>query len=66
MILLTKLDETKLLVNLESVKFMEATPDTLIFFLNGDTLMVRESLDEVTRRVVEYKSKLLKHANTAQ
>ena len=57
LILLTRLDQSKLLVNLETVKYVEATPDTLITFLNGDSVMVRESLEEVERRVVEYKQK---------
>ena len=54
MILLSKLDTTVILVNLESIKYFEATPDTLLHFLNGDTLLVRESLQEVGARVRKY------------
>jgi len=59
MILLTKLDGAKLLLPMENVKYIECTPDSLIFFTNGDSAFVRESLDEITSRVVEYKSKIL-------
>lgn len=62
MILLTKLDNSMLLLNIESVKYMEATPDTLIFFMNGDTVIVRESLDEVVQRVIQFKAKILEQA----
>lgn len=60
MILLTRLDNSKLLVNLETVKYIEATPDTLIFFLNGDSMIVRESLEEIDQRVLEYRMRALK------
>ena len=55
MIVLTRLNQTKLLVNLETVKFIESTPDTLITFLNGDSLMVLESLEEIQAHVLEFK-----------
>lgn len=47
MIMLTKLDRTRILVGFESVKYIEETPDTLIRFLNGESLFVRETLEEV-------------------
>lgn len=56
MLLLTKLDQSKILVNLASVKYMEAVPDTLIFFVNGDTLIVRESLPEVIDAVKSFQA----------
>ena len=59
MILLTRLDNSSVLVNLETVKFFEATPDTIIVFVNGDSLIVRESLEEIDRRVVEYRVRIL-------
>jgi len=63
-ILLTRLDKSKVLVNIETVKFFEATPDTVVTFLNGDSLIVRESLEEIEARVVEYKRKVLTSLNT--
>ncbi|MFK7872940.1 MAG: flagellar FlbD family protein [Oligoflexales bacterium] len=52
MILVTRLDNSKLLVNLDNVKYIESTPDTLIRFMNGDSLMVLESLEEVQNRAL--------------
>jgi uncharacterized protein YlzI (FlbEa/FlbD family) len=40
MILLTKLDKSKVLVSLDNIKFVESTPDTLVRFVNGDMLIV--------------------------
>lgn len=64
MILLTRLDKSKVLINLEAIKYAEATPDTLISFLNGDSIMVRESLEELEQRVINYKSKILSSHTT--
>ena len=60
MILLTRLDKSRVLVNLDIVKFIESTPDTLVTFVNGDSLIVLESLEEIDQRVVEFRSKVLR------
>lgn len=59
MILLTKMDNTTMLLNLDSVKYLESVPDTLIFFVNGDSLMVKESLDEVRQKIADYHASLV-------
>ncbi len=46
-------------MNIETVKLFEAIPDTVVIFLNGDSMIVAESLEEVEARVVEYKRKVL-------
>ncbi len=58
MISLTKLDNSQILLNLENVKYVESTPDTLIFFINGEHLFVKETLDELVARVLEYKKQI--------
>ena len=59
MIALSKLDKSPILISLDTIKYIESTPDSLIFFVNGDSIMVRESLEEIEQRVVEYKMKVL-------
>ena len=54
MIRLTKLNQDEIVLNAELIRYVERCPDTLITLLNGDTLMVRETLDEVVRRAVAY------------
>lgn len=65
MILLTRLDKSKVLVNLDTVKYVESTPDTVVSFVNGDSVIVRESLEEVDRRVLEYRARLLTDSRTS-
>lgn len=62
MIILTKLDNKAMLLNLDSVKYLEAVPDTLIFFVNGDSLMVKESLDDVRQKIAAYHASLVARA----
>lgn len=54
MILLTRLSGDGFVLNGDLVRYIESCPDTLITLTNGETLMVRESLDEVVRRAVAY------------
>ncbi|MDR3198858.1 MAG: flagellar FlbD family protein [Planctomycetaceae bacterium] len=54
MILLTRLNKEEFVLNAELIRYVERCPDTLITLTNGETLMVRESLEEVVRRTVAY------------
>jgi len=62
MILLTKLNNQKILLNLETVKYVEAVPDTLIFFTNGESVMVKESLDVLSDAVLSYQASVFKRS----
>lgn len=42
-------------VNADLIESVEATPDTVVTLTTGHKLIVEESVDEVIRRVVEYK-----------
>ncbi len=54
MITVTRLDDRVVVLNADLIKMLEATPDTIITLVNGDTVMVRESVDEVVRRAIDY------------
>ncbi|MCH8806119.1 MAG: flagellar FlbD family protein [Planctomycetes bacterium] len=54
MIRLTRLNDRAFVLNAEQIKTIEEVPDTMITLLNGDQLTVREGLDEVVRRAIEY------------
>lgn len=55
MINVTRLDGTELVVNAELIELVEATPDTHLSLVDGRTLIVQESPDEVVARVVAYR-----------
>ena len=54
MIPLTKLSNQAFVLNAELIKFIESTPDTMITLTTGDRFIVKESTDEVIRRVIDY------------
>ena len=54
MITVTRLDRRVVVINAELVKVIESAPDTIITLINGDTIIVRETVDEVVARAVDY------------
>ena len=54
MITVTRLDQRVVVLNADLIKMLEATPDTILTLINGDTVVVRDSVDEVVRRVIDY------------
>ena len=55
MITLHRLNGKEFVLNAELVKFVEATPDTVITLSNDEKFMVKESVDDVIARTIEYK-----------
>ena len=41
-------------VNADLIRFVEARPDTLVTLTTDERFMVREDVDDVVRRVIEY------------
>ncbi|OGR57693.1 MAG: flagellar protein FlbD [Elusimicrobia bacterium GWC2_51_8] len=58
MIKLKKLNGFEIIVNAELIESVEATPDTVISLATGNRFIVRDSVEEVVARVVEYKKKV--------
>jgi flagellar protein FlbD len=54
MIALTRLNGHQFVVNAEKIRYIEATPDTIVCCDTGEKLMVRETLQEVMSRAIEY------------
>lgn len=55
MIEVTKLNDTKLLINAELIETVEETPDTVISFTTGRKIIVKESRQEIKNLVELYK-----------
>jgi flagellar protein FlbD len=54
LITLTRLNGHKVVVNAELIKLVEATPDTMLTLINGDHIVVTETVDDVVEKAVEY------------
>jgi len=60
MITVTRLNGKPFVVNAELIRTVEANPDTTITLINGDHLIVRESMDDVVSLVVDHGRSLRK------
>jgi flagellar protein FlbD len=55
MIKLTRLNQHVVVVNPDHIFAADAAPDTTLRLVGGETILVRESLDELIERVVAYR-----------
>lgn len=58
MITLHRLNERPFVLNAELIRTVEEKPDTVITLINGDHMVVKESMREVVDRCVEYGQRL--------
>ena len=54
MITLTRLNGKQFVVNAELIRSVEANPDTTITLINGDHMIVRETMPQVVAAAIEY------------
>jgi flagellar protein FlbD len=54
MIRLTRLNGRPFVLNAEQIKYVEEVPDTMVTLLTGEQVTIRERMEEVVRRAVEY------------
>jgi flagellar protein FlbD len=54
MITLTRLNGQAFVINAEKIRYVEETPDTVVCCDTGEKLMVKEDMQEVIRRAIEY------------
>jgi flagellar protein FlbD len=58
MIKVTRLNDSVMVINVEKIQSLQSTPDTVITFTNRDKIMVKEPIEEVSQRIVEYRRKV--------
>lgn len=54
MIALTRLNGSQFVINAEKIRYVEATPDTVICTDTGEKMMVKETLADVMKKAIEY------------
>lgn len=58
MIELTSLSGKPLLINPDQVRYLESVPDTIVCFVDGSRLPVRETFDEIKNKFYLFKASL--------
>lgn len=59
MIEVTRLNNTKVLINPDLIEFVEETPDTVVTFTTGRKIIVKESRQEIKNLVKLYRKDIL-------
>lgn len=60
MIVVHRLNGKEFVLNCELIKYVEATPDTLITLTTGEKIMVKEQVDDVVEATRRYKQEVLR------
>lgn len=55
MIKITDVGGHEMFINIDLFEKIISTPDTLIFLLNGTKILVKESPEELVRRIIEFR-----------
>jgi len=58
MIKVTRLNGAEIVLNADLIESLEATPDTVVALANGKKLMVKEAVEEVVEKIVEYRQRI--------
>lgn len=58
MIRITGLNNKEFILNAEHIEKLEEVPESLITLTNGKKYLALESVDEIIKRVIEYKKKI--------
>ena len=54
MISVTRINGKRFVINAELIRFIDSTPDTMITMTSGDKVMVKETIEEVVEKAVDY------------
>ena len=58
MISVTKFNGEVMIVNAELIETVEKTPDTIVSLITGKKYMVKETVEEIIAKVMEYRRQL--------
>ncbi|MCI8932984.1 MAG: flagellar FlbD family protein [Clostridiaceae bacterium] len=59
MIVLTKRNHEKFVVNHLQIEYIETIPESKIVMMNHDYYLVRESVEEIVQKIAEYNAKVM-------
>lgn len=62
MIVVTRLNGTTFRINPDLVGRIEETPDTHVYMLDGTSYLVKESDEEITEAIVQFRARVLRAA----
>lgn len=58
MIALTRLNGHPLMLNADLIEQVESTPDTVVTLTSGNKVIVRDSMQDVQKKIVDFKRRI--------
>ena len=58
MLEVTRLNGQKVVINSELIEYIDANPDTTITLTTGNKFVVKEQLDDVVEKIIDYKRQI--------
>ena len=58
MIALRRLNNEPIMVNPDLIESLESHPDTVVTLTSGNKLLVRDTMDEVREKIIEFKRRI--------
>ena len=65
MIRLTRLDRQEVALNCDLIESIDARPDTTIRLVTGQFLVVREGVEDVLERILQWRARILERAGVS-
>lgn len=59
MIVLTKMNRERFLVNHNQIEYVEFIPESKVVMMNHDYYLVRETAEEIVEKIQEYNAKVM-------
>jgi flagellar protein FlbD len=58
MIALRRLNNQPIMVNADLIETLESTPDTVVTLTSGNKLIVRDTMEEIQAKIIDYNRKI--------
>ena len=58
MIALRRINNQPIMVNADLIESLESTPDTVVTLTSGNKLIVRDTMEEIQAKIVDYNRKI--------
>ncbi len=62
MITLTKFNNEKIVLNSKQIELIEMIPESKVIMMNGKFHIVKESIEEIIEKTIEYNSRILEYS----
>ncbi len=59
MIMLTKMNKDRFLVNHNQIEYIEFIPESKVVMMNHDYYIVRETAEEIVQKIADYNAKVM-------